>query len=149
MFIWILYLNRKHFLSLDQRHKVMLFLEGIKAGFYSIKKIPNKFIFFVYTILIWICYLFMTVVFFYCFHETKDFNLAQGLFIMVAGGLGMVVPTPTGIGSYHYLVIQALMAINISRETSQFFAIIVHSSQAIMIIVAGFFAMIFLYRQKT
>ena len=67
---------------------------------------------------------------------------------MVAGGLGMVVPTPTGIGSYHYLVIQALMAINISRETSQFFAIIVHSSQALMIIVTGFFAMLFLYRRR-
>ena len=68
--------------------------------------------------------------------------------VIVAGGLGMVVPTPTGIGSYHYLVIQALVAINISREIAQFFAIIVHSSQAVMILIAGFFAMIFLYRQK-
>ena len=148
MFIWILYLNRKYFLSLDQRHKVMLFLEGIKAGFYSIKKIPNKFIFFVYTILIWICYLFMTVVCFYCFHETKDFNLAQGLFIMVAGGLGMVVPTPTGIGSYHYLVIQALMVMSVDREIAQFFALVVHSSQAIMIMFSGFLAMLFLYYRK-
>ena len=148
MFIWILYLNRKHFLSLDQQHKVMLFLEGIKAGFYSIKKIPNKFIFFVYTILIWICYLFMTVVCFYCFHATKDFNLAQGLFIMVAGGLGMVVPTPTGIGSYHYLVIKALVAIGITYETASFFALIVHSSQAFMILISGAVAMLILYMNK-
>jgi uncharacterized membrane protein YbhN (UPF0104 family) len=91
----------------------------------------------------------MTIVCFYSFSETKDLDLGQGLFIMVAGGLGMVVPTPTGIGSYHYLVIQALMALNITREVSQLFAIIVHSSQALMIIIAGFFAMIFLYRQKT
>jgi len=60
----------------------------------------------------------------------------------------MVVPTPTGIGSYHYLVIQALLILNVSREVSQFFAIIVHSSQALMIIVSGFFAMLILYNRK-
>ena len=56
-----------------------------------------------------------------------------------AGGLGMVIPTPTGIGSYHYLVIKALVAINISREIAQYFALIVHTSQALMIIGTGFF----------
>ena len=74
--------------------------------------------------------------------------IANGLFILVAGGLGMVIPTPTGIGSYHYLVIQALMIINISKEVAQFFAIIVHTSQAIMIIVAGFVGMALLYQKK-
>jgi len=148
IFIWILYLKRKHFLSLDKLNKVALFLDGIKAGFYSIKNMPNKFVFFVYTLLIWICYLLMTVVCFYCFSQTKDLTLAQGLFIMVAGGLGMVVPTPTGIGSYHYLVIQALMVMSIDREIAQFFALVVHSSQAIMIIISGFLAMLFLYYRQ-
>ena len=148
IFLWILFLKRKYFLSVDQLSKVALFLEGLKAGFYSIKDIPNKFVFFIYTLLIWVCYLFMTVVCFYCFSATKDFNLAQGLFIMVAGGLGMVIPTPTGIGSYHYLVIQALMVMSVDREIAQFFALVVHSSQAIMIIFSGFLAMLFLYYRK-
>jgi uncharacterized protein (TIRG00374 family) len=148
LLVFLIYSFRKHFINERHLKKISSFLEGIKEGFLSIQKIPNKFLFCLYTLLIWVCYLMMTVVCFYCFSETLNLNLGQGLFIMVAGGLGMVVPTPTGIGSYHYLVIQALMAINITRETSQFFAIIVHSSQAIMIIVAGFFAMIFLYRQR-
>jgi len=138
----------KSFLSPEHYQKIKLFVNGIKTGFLSIKNIPNKFAFLIYTLLIWVCYFLMTVICFYCFHETKDLNLGQGLFILVAGGLGMVIPTPTGIGSYHYLVIQALIAINISREISQFFAIIVHSSQAIMIIVTGFLAMFFLYQKN-
>ncbi|MBF25861.1 MAG: hypothetical protein CMP49_05030 [Flavobacteriales bacterium] len=138
----------KNNLKSDQLVKIQLFIQGIKTGFLSIKEIPNKLLFFSYTVLIWICYLLMTIICFYCFTETKDLNLGQGLFILVAGGLGMVVPTPTGIGSYHYLVIQALIALNISREIAQFFAIIVHSSQAVMILVAGFVAMVFLYRKK-
>jgi len=146
--IVVIYRFRRLFLSHSNLQKIYSFIVGIKEGVLSIKLIPNKFLFWIYTLLIWICYLMMTVVCFYCFSETSSLTLSQGLFIMVAGGLGMVVPTPTGIGSYHYLVIQALMAINISRETSQFFAIIVHSSQALMIIVTGFFAMLFLYRRR-
>jgi len=147
--IWLLFRTRRHFLTRDLLDKIDEFFHGIKTGFVSIKKMHNKLLFFIYTLLIWACYLFMTVVCFYCFNETKDLSLGQGLFIMVAGGLGMVIPTPTGIGSYHYLVIHSLTVINISREIAQFFAIIVHSSQAIMIIISGFFAMIFLYYRKT
>ena len=146
--IWILYRFRGHILNTTQLNKIDSFFQGIKAGFVSIKNMPHKLMFFIYTLLIWLCYLFMTVVCFYCFSQTKDLTLGQGLFIMVAGGLGMVVPTPTGIGSYHYLVIQALMVINIDRDIAQFFALIVHSSQAIMIIMSGLLAMLFLYYKQ-
>ena len=146
--IIIIYKMRTFFLTKVQLQKISSFIIGIKTGFISIKNIPSKRLFFTYTILIWICYLFMSVVCFYCFNETQGLNLGHGLFILVAGGLGMVVPTPTGIGSYHYLVIQALIILNVSREVSQFFAIIVHSSQALMIIVSGFFAMLILYNRK-
>ena len=146
--IIIIYKMRTFFLTKVQLQKISSFILGIKTGFISIKNIPSKRLFFTYTILIWICYLFMSVVCFYCFNETQGLNLGHGLFILVAGGLGMVVPTPTGIGSYHYLVIQALLILNVSREVSQFFAIIVHSSQALMIIVSGFFAMLILYNRK-
>ena len=144
----IIYISIKYFSSLEKLHRIKQFLIGVKEGFLAIKNIPQKTIFLIYTLLIWACYLFMTAVCFYCFAETADFNIGHGLFILVAGGLGMVIPTPTGIGSYHYLVIQALMIINISREVAQFFAIIVHTSQAIMIIIAGLVGMTLLYQKK-
>ncbi len=148
LFLIVCYKIGTLMLTQSQSSYISSFIDGIKTGFMSIKKIEQKFLFSIYTLLIWVCYLFMTVVCFYCFSETIDLSLAQGLFIMIAGGLGMVIPTPTGIGSYHYLVIKALMVINISREIAQFFALIVHTSQAIMIITTGFLAMIVLYNQK-
>jgi len=138
----------KHFLNSDQISKINNFIHGIKVGFMSIKKIEKPFLFLLYTLLIWACYLFMTVVCFYCFSETTSLTLNQGLFVMVAGGLGMVIPTPTGIGSYHYLVIKALVGFNIGLEIAQFFAIIVHSSQAIMIISMGLVGMFILYKEE-
>ena len=151
LFLVLLYFFYKTaiiFLTQAQKNKLNKFLNGIKLGLTSIQEIQNKLLFTTYTILIWLCYLLMTIVCFYCFYETSNLSLSQGLFIMIAGGLGMVVPTPTGMGSYHYLVIKALTALSVSKEIAQFFAIIVHTSQAIMIIFTGFIAMMFLYNRK-
>ena len=78
-----------------------------------------------------------------------SFDFKQGLFILVAGGLGMVMPTPTGIGSYHYLVKKALVVFGIGPQIAFTFAFIVHTSQALMIILAGLFAMVSLYLKST
>ena len=147
-FVFALIMLRKFLFRQNHLDRIDSFFMGLKKGFLSFKTIKNKFLFSIYTILIWVCYLFMTFVCFFCFDELKDLTLTEGLFIMVAGGLGMVVPTPTGIGSYHYLVIKALTAIGITYEAAGFFAIIVHGSQAIMILVSGAIAMLIFYRHK-
>ena len=147
-FIVVAFKFRKNLLKQNHLDKIHVFIVGLKEGFLSFRKIQNKFLFSIYTLLIWLCYLYMTVVCFFCFHELQQLTLGEGLFIMVAGGLGMVVPTPTGIGSYHYLVIKALAAIGISYETAGFFALIVHSSQALMILISGAVAMLILYMNK-
>jgi uncharacterized protein (TIRG00374 family) len=139
---------RKNLFKQKHLNRVDTFIIGLKEGFLSFRKIQNKLLFSIYTALIWLCYLFMTVVCFFCFDELQHLTLSEGLFIMVAGGLGMVVPTPTGIGSYHYLVIKALVAIGITYETAGFFALIVHSSQALMILLSGAVAMMVLYMNK-
>ena len=38
--------------------------------------------------------------------DTSDLTLNDGLFLLVLGGIGMLFPTPGGIGSYHYIVIK-------------------------------------------
>jgi len=145
LFIFSIYRWRRSFLQEEQISKINMFFKGIKSGFMSINKIQNKWMFFIYTILIWLCYLLMTMVCFYCFSDMHAFGFKQGLFILVAGGLGMVMPTPTGIGSYHYLVKKALVVFGIGPQIAFTFAFIVHTSQAVMIILAGFLAMFSLY----
>ena len=83
----------------------------------------------------------MTVVCFYCLSETKDLTLSNGLFILVAGGFGMVLPSPAGIGSYHFFVVSALATLSVSDDVGAAFALIVHTSQMIMIIVTGLIAL--------
>jgi len=34
----------------------------------------------------------------------EPFGWNEALFLVVAGGLGVIIPTPNGLGSYHFLV---------------------------------------------
>ena len=45
---------------------------------------------------------------FFCMQATSHLTISDGLFILVLGGIGMVIPTPGGIGSYHAIVMVGL-----------------------------------------
>jgi uncharacterized protein (TIRG00374 family) len=139
---------RSNILPITFLEKIDSFFNGIQQGFLSIKNIQHKFLFSLYTILIWLCYLLMTLVCFYCFQETQHLSVGHGIFILVAGGFGMVMPTPAGIGSYHFFVAAALVTINIDKDVAAAFALVVHTSQTIMIIVSGVIATIMLTLQR-
>jgi hypothetical protein len=86
----------------------------------------------------------MTLVCFYCFAETQSLNIGQAIFILVAGGFGLVMPTPAGIGSYHFFVATALVTISVDKDVAAAFALVVHTSQTMMIILSGVVATILL-----
>jgi uncharacterized protein (TIRG00374 family) len=144
----MLYRYRKLILSSVILSKIDNFISGVKSGFISIKNLDNKTMFIVYTSLIWVCYFLMTVICFRCFQETLDLTIGQGLFVFVAGGLGMVIPTPSGIGSYHFLVKKALVILGVGAKIGLYFAVVVHGAQTIMVLVAGFIGMSSLYYKR-
>ena len=45
--------------------------------------------------------------------KTNHLSLIDGVFILVLGGIGMVIPTPGGIGSYHAIVMIGLAVIGV------------------------------------
>ena len=123
------------------------FIEGIKA----IKHIKQKWIFIIYTLLMWFFYFLMAYLCFFSLSATSHLGIADGLTVMVMGSLGIVAPVPGGIGAYHFIVITTLVelfAINSVSATS--FAYISHASQGVLIAVLGLFsfAAIFLLNKK-
>ncbi|MEM7038131.1 MAG: hypothetical protein AAF570_14195, partial [Bacteroidota bacterium] len=70
----------------------------------------------------------------------------------VMGGIGMVFPSPGGIGSYHFAIIMTFVAfssaIGLTEEAAKTvgtnIAFIIHTSQLIMMIVVGFLCYLFL-----
>lgn len=126
-------------------------VDGVKEGILSVKKLesPGGFIF--HSALIWIMYYCMTWLCFYSFPATSHLGMVAGLTVFVFGSLGMVIPTPGGLGSYHYLVMLALGLYGIGDTESFSFAFILYLSIAVLCnVVFGILALIFLplYNRK-
>ena len=117
---------------------------GVKEGFQTAFHMKQKGLFAVYTLLIWFMYLLMTYICFFSIPETAHLTLADGLYITVIGGLGMVVPVQGGLGPYHAAVTIGIVSIGLSETTGATLAVLIHSAQTIMIIITGIIAAIVL-----
>ncbi|MBE50410.1 MAG: hypothetical protein CMP51_01835 [Flavobacteriales bacterium] len=143
--------------SLKLYSKLVGFLLGIKEGFVSIKNLDSKKTFWAQTALIWVMYFLMTFVCFFILPETTSLSLNDALLILVVGGLGMVVPVPGGVGSYHYLVMIALVSLGIGEYSITYakeynpallFPFIIHLSQTFLAIISGIISTFILFLNK-
>jgi len=122
VFLVILYLTRN-------RWRNFLFFSNLKnriRGFYEglvvIKRIKQPRAFMLYTLLIWVWFYVMLYAALQSFEPTAHLSLIAGLVIYVFGSLGMLIPTPGGMGSYHYLIILVLAYYNINPVDAFSFA---------------------------
>ena len=146
--VLIIFILRKYIKKLSFYEKIVNVLIGLKDGFSSLKKIKNKTPFILHTIFIWAMYVLMTYVCFFAINETKSLNFLDGIYITVIGGLGMVVPSQGGIGSYHLAVKLGLVGIGIGVQSALLFAFAVHTAQTLMTIVFGVISSLLLLSHK-
>ena len=131
------YLLKKQIKKLKFYKKIKSIIHGVWDGITSLKELKNKTPFILHTFLIWLMYLLMTYVCFFAIEETKSLNIFDGIYILVIGGLGMVVPSQGGIGSYHLAVKIGLVGIGIAAQPALLFAFAVHTAQTLMTIFFG------------
>lgn len=136
--------------------KLILFIEGIFQGLTSIFKMKNKGKFILYTLAIWICYYLAAYLICFSLPETSDFNLADGLFIIVVGTLGMMVPASGGIGAFHFALKMGISALFFSMhknaetgaEVGLSYAFLSHTTQLVIMLAMGLLSIIFLTIEK-
>ena len=128
------------------RHRVALFerifekIKGLLQGVTSCLTMEQKWLFFLYTSIIWTMYWLMMVFCIAAFpvSATAWLILVDALFLMLVGSFASFVPVPGGFGAYHFLVSMALSAIwGFSRADGMVFATIAHESQALNMIIWG------------
>jgi len=120
-------------------------VDGLKEGILSARKLASPGVFLFHSAFIWFMYYCMTWLCFYSFPPTAHLGMVAGLIVFVFGSLGMVIPTPGGLGSYHYLVMIALGLYGIGDTESFSFAFILYLSIAILCnVVFGILALILL-----
>ena len=144
----VLYLLRNRLKRLKFYEKIKNLIFGMKEGLISIKNLKNKTPFVIHTIFIWLMYVMMTYICFFAIEETKNLNIFDGIYITVIGGLGMIVPSQGGIGSYHLAVKIGLVGIGIAVQPALLFAFAVHTAQTLMTIVFGIVSSLLLLSHK-
>ena len=128
--------------------KAYNFGKGIFNGLLSVRKMQQKWMFVFTSGLIWFLYLLMTYVVFFSIPATSHLTLVDGMFILVAGGLGQVAPVQNGFGVYHGIVASALLLYGIHFESGLLFAIISHESSTLFMIIMGIIALLYFFFAK-
>ncbi|NPA37365.1 MAG: flippase-like domain-containing protein [Chlorobi bacterium] len=134
----------------QNRHSIKLFRDfsslwqKFREGFLSIRKIENIWLFWTYTIFMWIMYFLMVYVSFFSFEATSKLGVVAGITILVTGSLGMLMPVQGGLGTWHAMVISTLAFYNVDKEMAGIFALVVHGAQTLMILIMGMLAFIIL-----
>ena len=139
---------RKQLKKISPLQKIFGFFRGIANGIATIANLKNKPLFLLSTLLIWSMYFITAWLVLYMLPETSSLTAVDGLFLLVVGSLGMVIPVQGGIGAYHWIVSMALTLYGISRETGLAVATLAHESQTLLILVVGGFSMIMVALQK-
>ena len=133
--IWLIFALRKRFAICE---KGACLIEGMMQGFVGSLKIKRKFLFFVYTVLIWLMYVLTTYFTFLAMPELRHLGFADALFLSAIGNFASVIPVPGGIGAYHYLVTITLTSIYATTwDLGLLFATLTHEIHALILIVTG------------
>ncbi len=120
-------------------------LESFRSGLSSLQRAEKPVALTVSTILMWACYSLMAYLPLVIFDLTHLYHLtvwdAWGL--MLLGSIGVVIPSPGGIGSYHYITIQSLVILfAVPQESAASYAIFTHAGQLILYVIVGFTSML-------
>jgi uncharacterized protein (TIRG00374 family) len=104
--------------------KLKAAIDGFLEGISSLKQVKNKVLFFSYSFGIWALYLLMHYVTFFAYEPTAHLTFVQSILAFDFGALGMVIPSPGGMGSYHALLGEALKILGVDSISAFSFAMI-------------------------
>ncbi|MCH2198521.1 MAG: flippase-like domain-containing protein [Flavobacteriales bacterium] len=131
------FMFRRSIVSSKLYGKVKGFLSGVGDGLKSVLKMKRRGAFIFHTFFIWGMYFGMAYVIYMSIDATSHMTVTQSLFVMVAGGFGMILPAPGGIGSYHWTVKLGFIALGMSGALGFAVANVMWLTQTVMIVVTG------------
>lgn len=116
--------------------KIRDLLKGVFEGLISIAKMDNKGYFLMHTAFIWIMYVGMFWVCFYCLEETSSVPLAGVVASFVMGSLAIVF-VQGGLGVFPLAIMNTLLLYGVSKSGALALGWILWTSQTLMVIVLG------------
>ncbi len=120
----------------------------VRAGMLSLRQVRNLPLFILYTLGIWVSYFLHFYLTFYAFSATADLGWTIGLVAFITCTLSVIVPTPNGMGSFHFAVKTILVLYGVEAASAETFVLIVHAFQTLLIPLLGVYSMMALSRRQ-
>ncbi len=120
--LFLLYKYRRIIKRWSLYQKIQHLVDGFRDGLRSLKRVRHPWILLLDTVMIWLMYYLMMFLCFNSFQPTQHLGMMAGLMTFVFGGLGVVFPSPGGMGTFHVMVITALAIYGISGDDAFSFA---------------------------
>jgi uncharacterized protein (TIRG00374 family) len=116
--------------------KIRGFMEGIREGVLTIARMDKKIAFILHTIFIWVMYIAMFYVCFYCMDGLENVPFSGKLAGFVVGAMS-IAATNGGLGAYPYFIAKVLVVYGVTEGVGSAFGWAVWTSQTAMLLFAG------------
>lgn len=141
----LFWIYRRRFLRFALVRRLLKILEGFAEGLKTVRSLDRPGLFVFHSVVIWLMYYLMTYMCFFAFEPTSHLGPTAGLLVFVFGAFGILIPSPGGMGTYHFLIMEALAIYGISYlEAFSFANICFFSIQIFCNILLGLLALLLL-----
>lgn len=130
--------------KLSLMRKVKNIMQGLVEGIMSVRHVKSIPLYVFYSVAIWVSYFFHYYLTFYCFGFTENIGLAAGLVSFCTGSIAVIVPTPNGLGPWHFAVKTILVLYGLNDQLAVSFALVVHTVQTLLLVVLGIYGLAYL-----
>lgn len=122
------------------KHRFSAMAHQFASGLVSIRRTGRPVLFWTLSAVMWGGYTFMSLVPFWAFPDAvRPDNLFEAAFVIaVVGSLGFALPSPSGLGTYHYVVSQTLIALYaFNLNDALAYALLNHTANLVVMLLAA------------
>lgn len=128
------------------------FVGNVWRGIVGLKDVPNRWVYLLWSIALWLCYYLNSYTCCFFFGFTEHLDGWAGLAIFVMGSLSLVLPVQGGLGPWHYAVGTALLCYGIGQNLTdpevQAFIWTAWTIEQGFVLLLGLYAMIYMGIRK-
>ncbi|MDF1546218.1 MAG: lysylphosphatidylglycerol synthase transmembrane domain-containing protein [Bacteroidales bacterium] len=118
-------------------HKINEIKRDIITGFKTIFQLSNKTIYLLDSILIYVLWLFMFYALFPAYPPTQNLSIKALVFTFGLATFAFLLPIQSGIGAWHFVVVQCLLLFDVGMEQGKAFSLVAHAATNFIYLVFG------------
>jgi len=138
--LFTLFLISLRRLKKSEKRPVKKLVEFLQSMFLSLKQgllLKKRVLFIALTLSIWIMLVLLNYIYLLSLPETSGYSIGFALIILFVGGIGWALPSPGGIGTTHFFLLQLFLAYQLDPNAGISFGILSNGLTFIGTIVLG------------